>query len=191
MKKNKFPISELLILGLGELIVSLLVIGGYFVAGLIFDSVEFSYKVITGVLLGSLVAIFNYLFLVLSVNRAINRFLEFRGTVEMDEETAQKFANEHSGAVQSKIALSYIVRTVSMLAALVIALLLDFFAPVATVIPLLAFRPIITVGEIVRVKLTAKSRGPVTAEFTDVTDEEANAQELLSSEPTNEKESDD
>lgn len=190
MKKNEFPISELLILALGELLVGLLVVGGYLLAELIFDSVEFSYKVITGVLLGSLVAIFNYLFLVISVNRAINRFLELRGTAEMDEEAAKKFASEHSGAIQSKIALSYIIRTVSMLAALVIALLLDFFAPVATIIPLLAFRPIITIGEIVRVKLSSKGTAPVIADFTDISDS-VSENELIDSEPTNEKESDD
>jgi len=154
MKKQKFPSTELLILAVGELIVSLLVIGGYLIADLAIEGEQFTYRVFTGLLLGSVVTIANYMFMILSVNRQINRFIELRGSAEMDDEAASKFAKENSAPIQTAITLSFIIRTVTMLAALVIALLLDFFAPIATVVPLLAFRPIISVGEIFRAKLS-------------------------------------
>lgn len=152
MKKRTFPTVELIILALGELIVSLLVVGGYLLCDLIFEAelFDFSYRVITGVLLGSIVTVFNYLFLCISVNRAVNRFLELRGDREMDEEEAAKFAAENSMAIQNAIKTSFIIRTVSMLAALIVAFVLDWFAPLATVIPLLMFRPIISFGERIR-----------------------------------------
>ena len=56
-------------------------------------------------------------------------------------------------AVQNAIKISFILRTASMLVALVIAFLLDRFDPIATAIPLLAFRPLITVIEIVKGKI--------------------------------------
>ncbi len=154
MKKRNLPIAEIAILAVGELIVSLLVVGGYLLCDLIFEAelFDFSYRVITGVLLGSCVTVLNYLFLCISVNRAVNRFLALRGDAEMDEEEAAKFALENSMPIQNAIKTSFIIRTVSMLAAFIVAFVVDWFAPLATVIPLLMFRPIITVGGLIRQK---------------------------------------
>ena len=56
--------------------------------------------------------------------------------------------------VQNAIKTSFILRTVSMLVALVIAFLLDWFNPIATAIPLLAFRPLLTAIEMIKGKIT-------------------------------------
>lgn len=133
-------------LALGELIVSAVICLVYFLLK------AFSYKVITGVLLGSAVTVANFAFLTISVNRAIDKYLELRGSREMDEEEASKFANEHAMAVQNAAKTSFIIRTVTMLAALVVAFLLEWFEPLATVIPLLMFRPLLYVLELIRKK---------------------------------------
>ena len=188
MNKRNFPLVDFLILLIGELIVSLLVIGGYLIADLILESVQFTYRVITGVLLGSMVTVANYVFMIMSINKQINRFIELRGSAEMDDEAAQKFASENSAPIQAAITFSFVIRTVTMLATLAVAFILDFFAPIATVIPLLAFRPIITVSELVRARITAKKISYITTEFTDITDSAADA--LPDGELTSEKESD-
>ena len=56
-----------------ECVISLIVIGVY----LLID--KFSYKVVSGAVLGTLVIVLNYTFLAISVNRAIDRYLEERG----------------------------------------------------------------------------------------------------------------
>ena len=135
---------------IGEVIVSALVILGYVIASAF--SYPFTYKVITGVILGSSVTVANFFFLTLSVNRAVDRFIELRGSREMTEEEAEKFTNENSMAIQNAIKTSFIIRTVSMLAAFVLAFVAGVFEPLATVIPLLAYRPIISIGNILRNK---------------------------------------
>ena len=152
MKNSTFPTREVLILTCGEIIVSGLTVLGYFLASLVFDSVSFSYRPITGALLGTLVTVFNFLFLAISVNACVDRVLEARGTVEMDEEEAEKFAAEHSAQIQNRIKASFIVRSLSMIATLVVAFLLDWFAPIATVIPMLCYKPILMFGEVIRRK---------------------------------------
>ncbi len=151
MKKNSVPKRESLILLVGEIIVSLLVILIYLLVDLV-SEYSFSYTVVTGVLLGSAVTVLNFLFLSLSVNKAIDSFLEERGEREMSEEEAEQFANEHSMKIQNSVKTSFIIRTVSMLAALVLAFILDWFDPLATAVPLLMFRPIISAGEAIRKK---------------------------------------
>ena len=173
MNKQKFPSTELLILAVGELIVALLVIVGYLVADTVIEGEQFTYRVFTGLLLGSVVTIANYLFMILSVNKQINRFVELRGSAEMDDEAAAKFAKENSAPIQTAITLSFIIRTASMVVTLVIALLLNCFAPIATVIPLLAFRPIITVGELVRAKLAKKDNALQSEILTETTTKES------------------
>lgn len=151
MKNNNAPLKETAILTVGEIIVSALVVLGYLVSDLIF-STGFSYRVFTGAALGSIVVILNFFFLSVSVNRAVDRYIEIRGSREMTEEEAEKFNAEHSMAIQNSIKTSYIVRTATMLAALVVAFVLEWFAPLATVIPILAFRPILMAGEAIRRK---------------------------------------
>ena len=149
---NKLPKRDIVFLAIGELIVALLVILGFLAAqGLGYG--QFSYRVITGSLLGGLVTILNYVFLILSVNSAIDNYLALRGNREMSDEEAEKFAAEHAMPVQNAIKTSFIIRTVSMLLALVVAFLLDWFDPIATAVPLLAFRPLLTAIEIIKGKI--------------------------------------
>ena len=144
--KNKTVLKEVTSLAIGEVIVSALVILGFFLLSL-FTEITLDYKVFLGVLLGSIVTVLNYLFLSISVNRAIDKFLALRGSREMGEEEAAEFANKHALGIQNTIKTSFIIRTVSMLAALIVAFITDVFNPLATLIPLLMFRPIITILE--------------------------------------------
>ncbi|MBQ7356869.1 MAG: hypothetical protein IJW66_05650, partial [Clostridia bacterium] len=98
----------------------------------------------------SAVVVLNFLFLSLSVNRAVDSYLEARGSREMTDEEAEKFTAENSMAIQNKIKTSFIIRTVSMLLALVVAFLLEWFNPLCTAIPLLAFNPLLSIGEMMR-----------------------------------------
>lgn len=147
MKKTKLPYYEILTLILGELILSALICVGY----LIFN--KFDYKVLTGVTLGSLVTVLNFLYLAITTTRAIDNFLLLRGDKEMSEEENAAFVNEHQAKIQNKIKLSYIIRTFTMLATLVIAFLIKHFAVVATLIPLLMFRPITIIAAQIKRKV--------------------------------------
>ena len=149
--KNNVPLRETAILAAGEALVCVLVALGYLLSDALFDT-GFTYRVLTGALLGSVVVIVNFLFLSISVNRAVDKYIEIRGTKEMSDEEAEKFNAQHSMAIQNSIKTSYIIRTVSMLATLALAFILDWFAPLATVIPILAYQPILQLGERVRRK---------------------------------------
>ena len=140
MQKKNLPTSEILFLVVGELVVSLIVSGVYLLLN------RFSYAVISGCLLGSAVTVFNFVFLSISVNRAIDKALAGRKEGEMTEEEAEAFAAENQAAVQRAAQGSYLVRQILMLGVLVCAFLLDgWFDVIATVIPLLMFRPLLTV----------------------------------------------
>ena len=136
-------------LALGEAIVVSLTVLGFFLCNIAFDT-GFSYRVFTGAALGAAVTVGNYLALIVSVNTQVEKYLALRGSREMTDEEAEKFTQEHSMRIQNSMRASYIVRTVTMLAALVAALLLDWFSPLAVAIPLLAYRPILTVSELIR-----------------------------------------
>ena len=146
MKNKNLPFYETAFILLGEVIVSLIVCGVY----LIID--KFSYRVITGVSLGTAVTVLNFLFLAISTNRAFDKAIEARGTKEMDDEEAEKFAQEHQAALQNAVKLSFIIRTFTMLGALVVAFVLKQFDVIATLVPLVMLRPIITVESILRQK---------------------------------------
>lgn len=149
MKKNNAHYKETAILALGEIIVCAIVVLGFFISNLIFET-GFTYRIFTGAILGAVVSVANFFGLSWSVNRAVDRFIALRGQREMTEEEALKFTAEHSMRIQNSIRTSFIIRVVSMLAALVLAFVLDWFAPLATAIPLLAYRPILVIGEAVR-----------------------------------------
>ena len=146
MKNNsKLPLLEIGLLAVGELIVSLLVTLGFLIAK------RFTPSVIFGALLGSAVVILNFLWLSVSVNRAVDRALAERPEGELDDEQIESFSKEHTAAVQNAAKLSYIVRTASTLVALVLAFLLDgVFNVIATLIPLLMLSPILTIGEFIK-----------------------------------------
>ena len=139
MQKKNMPVSEILFLTLGELAVSVIIAAVYLLIG------KFSYQVVTGALLGAAVTVFNFVFLSVSVNRAIDKVMAEKGDREMNEEEAQAFAAAHQGAIQRAAQGSYLVRQVLMLGALVLAFLSGWFDVIATLVPLLLFRPLISV----------------------------------------------
>lgn len=152
---NKLPKKEILTLLILELGAAILVTVGYLVLD-VMELATFDYRVITGGALGVAVTVLNYLFLTLSVNSAVDNYLALRGDKEMDEEEAAKFASENSMPIQNAIKTSFIIRTVSMLAALLVAFLTKLFNPIATAVPLLAFRPLLSMMEIMRAKQDKK-----------------------------------
>lgn len=152
MKKSNTSIKETTILLVGEIAVSALVIGGYAIAKFGLEQEVDMLRAIMGTILGTLVTVLNFFFLSLSVNRAIDRYVELRGNREMTEEEAAQFTAAHSMEIQNTVKTSFIIRTVTMLVALALAFISDWFAPLATAIPLLAFRPILTIGELIRKK---------------------------------------
>ena len=152
MENKTNTYKDVLILAIGEALAAFLTVLGFFVADLAFKT-GFSYSVILGAILGFAVITANHLFLSISVNRAVDKYLAERGTREMSDEEAEKFTNEHSMQIQNSVKTSYIIRTFTMLATLVAAFLLgNIFNPLATVIPMLAYRPVLTLGEIFRRK---------------------------------------
>lgn len=147
MKNKSSYTGNILLLALLELAVSAIVCVVYLLIG------RYENAVLLGTLLGSAVTVANFALLTLTVNRAVDRYLALRGEREMDEEEAEKFANEHAMAVQNAATRSFIIRTLSMLATLVLAFLLtSWFSPIATAIPLLMFRPLLYVLELIKKK---------------------------------------
>jgi hypothetical protein len=148
MKKTKLPYYEIFTLILGEIIVSLITAAVYLFTD------NFDYKVITGVTLGTLVTVLNFLYLSVTTTKAINNFMALRNEKgEMTEEESAAFVAEHQAKIQNSIKLSYIIRTFTMLVALVVALLTKQFALIATVIPLVAFRPITMAAALIKRKV--------------------------------------
>ena len=147
MNKTKLPYYEIFSLLIGEVILSALISVGYLIAG------KFDYTVITGAALGSLVTVLNFLYLAITTTKAINEFLELRGAIEMTEEESTAFAVEHQIKIQNAMKVSYIIRTVTMLLCLVLAFLLNVFSVIATLIPLVAYRPITMVAALIKRKV--------------------------------------
>lgn len=137
-------------LAIGEAIVAALISVVFLLIG------KFSYQVVTGAILGGAVTVLNFLILSVGVNRAINKFVEERGKGEMDEEEADKYAKEHGMAVQNAMMKSYMLRMLLMIGALVLAGVSGWFDIIATVIPLLMYRPILYVTEFIKTKMSAK-----------------------------------
>ena len=171
MNQNKLPVREIALLAVGEALVGAIVTAVFLLVG------KFNYTVPLGALLGGVVTVFNFVFLSIAVNRAIDdamRIYEARqaekvkaqevseaslepaGTASDDEEPyddeAAKFARENAAKITNAVKLSYIVRTVSVIATLVVAFITKQFNVLATVIPLLCLRPILTLSELLRKK---------------------------------------
>lgn len=72
--------------------------------------------------------------------------------VNPELEAAMKFVNAQRARVQNISKISYIVRTFTILGALVLALLSGWFNAIATCIPMLMLRPIIMVEGLIRRK---------------------------------------
>lgn len=146
MKNKNLPLYETAFILVGEIIVSLIICGVYLLLN------KFSYKVITGCALGTLVTVFNFLFLAISTNRAFDRAVEARGSKEMTDEEIEEFTAAQQREISNAVKVSYITRTLTMLLALVLAFILDWFDVIATLVPLLMLRPIITLEAIIREK---------------------------------------
>lgn len=171
MISNKLPKREILLLALGEACVAVLICLGYLLVG------KFNLTVVSGALLGGLVTVLNFLFLAISVNRALDGIMEgmpspaeieravdevIEQTVsdsETDDENAEnetvsdeaaRFAGENQAKLQNAVKLSFIIRSISMIAILVLAFITGIFDVIATVIPLFMQRPILTVSEMLR-----------------------------------------
>lgn len=147
-KSNKLPLFEIFLLALGELIVSSVIIGVFLLMR------KFTPSVVFGALLGSCVVILNFIWLSISVNRAIDRALAERPCGELDDEALAAFTAKHTAAVQNASKLSYVIRTATTLVTLILAFLLDdVFNVIATLIPLLMLTPILTIGEFIKRRL--------------------------------------
>ncbi|MBE6537148.1 MAG: hypothetical protein E7673_04260 [Ruminococcaceae bacterium] len=168
MNENKLPKREIITLAIGEVIIGILISAVYLLIQ------KFDYKVPLGSLLGGAVTVFNFIFLSVSVNRAIDEamanynarqikkpdvVIEETGSVSdtsedadpYDDETA-KFAQENAAKITNAVKVSYIVRTASVVIVLAVAFITKQFNVLATVIPILAFRPILTLSELLKKK---------------------------------------
>ncbi len=152
MTLNQDSVSkgDVLFLAVGELLVSLLTVGGFF----LFDAWDF--RVLVGVLVGALVSVLNFLMLSFTVSRAVKRVMAERGDREMTDEEAAVFAAAHTGEIQKSVRSSYIIRQTLLLLILVIPLIFKVANVLAAAIPLLLFRPILMVREAFRNKKTKK-----------------------------------
>lgn len=137
-------------LALGEAVVALLISAVYLLLK------KFDYTVVTGAVLGGAVTVINFFILSVGINRAINGYIAGRTDKEMDEEEAEKYAQEHSTDVQNAMLKSYMLRMFLMIGSLALALISGWFNVLATVIPLLMYRPVLYAVEFIKVKVKAK-----------------------------------
>ena len=148
---------ELAFILVGEVIVSLLVALAFYLIGLGFPDVKLDLSVVLGTLLGSFVALLNYSILSIAVNRAVDKYLEALGERELTEEEADEFAKENSPKIALAAQGTYMLRMLLMVGVLVVAFLFKgVFNVIATVVPLLAFKPIIYVLNLIKKKNETK-----------------------------------
>ena len=174
MKNSKFvAMKETLILAAGEIVCSAIICAVFLLIK------RFDFTVLLGTLIGSAAIVLNFLFMSIAVNRAIDEAFALRGNYVDEPETApevsepdsedgeeadgeesekkldatMRFVNEQSLRVNRISKVSYIVRTSTLLVLLVVALITKWFDPIATVIPMLLFRPIIMIEGFIRHKL--------------------------------------
>ena len=149
---EKSPVlRETAILFFAELGVNALTVLVYFLLDLGKVTVSaFSYKVITGGLLGTAAVVLNFFLLAIATDRAFSRVLEERGTGDMTEEEAAEFAAKNTTSVQAAMAGSQLFRTVLLIGVMVLAFVLPWFEGIAALIPLIMFRPILMIREFFR-----------------------------------------
>ena len=147
---KKEYLKELSGIAIGEAIVSLLTVAAFYLIELIAKENYFDYTVITGAALGAVVVIVNFLILSVSINRAVNEFITVRGNEEMTEEQADELARKYEGRVKIAVSRSYLIRTALTVATLIGAFLLAWFDPIATAIPLFAYKPVLYLSQLIR-----------------------------------------
>lgn len=165
-KKSKSPLRDLLPLLIGEAIVVLLVNILFLILD-IAGKYSFDYRIILGSVLGALVIIVNHAALIIKVDKEIKNFIELRGKQEMTEEEIEAFTKKHSATIQNAMTASFVVRTASIFITLILAFILDWFNPLATAIPMFAFRLIISAAEIIKQKKQPDSTKFVKYDFDD------------------------
>lgn len=104
------------------------------------------YKIVTGAVLGTLATVMNFFALCFTVNRAVDKYMTIRGDAEMDEEEAQKFANENATKVQMEVTKSYLARSLILVGACAL-LFTGWFNVITVVIPMILQRPLILLIE--------------------------------------------
>ena len=144
--KNKDSYIDALYLTAGELAVSLIIILIYTTIG------KFDFTILSGVALGSAVTVVNFIILSYSVNKALNKFIDLRGDKEMNEEEAKEFAKLNSIKVQNAVTKSYVLRTGLMMGSLALAFISKLFNPLATLIPLAMYKPLLYATQFVKKK---------------------------------------
>ena len=144
--ENKNSYIDTIYLAIGEIIVSLLVLLVYIAIG------KFEWTVITGVILGSLATIANFIILSIALNKALDKFIDMRGDKELSEEEAEAFAKANSIKVQNAVTKSYVFRTGLMMGSLVIAFITKWFNPIATLVPLAMYKPLLYVTQFLKMK---------------------------------------
>lgn len=145
-------------LAVGEVVIGVLVTLGFIIAKALGAEVVI-YKAITGALLGGAVTVVNFLILSVAINRAVSSYVSEIGEEKMDDEEAEKYAKEHGTAVQNAMTKSYLLRMFLMIGSLVLAMISGWFSPVATVIPLIMYRPVLYTVEFIKTKLNGKRGG--------------------------------
>jgi len=174
-KSSLVPIKETALIALGELITSLLVVGVF----LIIQKYDYTVLtgVILGSAVIIINFLVMSIFINRAIDEAFTHRDEYKdepsalpteandaaaSEAEADEsdadgeelnpelDAAMRFAEEQSKRVQSISKISFIVRTISMLGALILAFLSGWFNPIATCIPMLMLRPIIMVEGLIR-----------------------------------------
>ena len=145
-------------LAVGEVVIGVLVTLGFIIAKALGAEVVI-YKAITGALLGGAVTVVNFLILSVAINRAVSRYVSEIGEKKMDDEEAEKYAKEHGMAVQNAMTKSYLLRMFLMIGSLVLAMISGWFSPIATVIPLVMYRPVLYTVEFIKTKLNGKRGG--------------------------------
>ncbi len=142
--------GDVLFLILGELLVSLLTLGGFF----LFEHLD--HTAIIGVLVGSFVSVMNFALLAFAVNRALARAMSERKKGEMTDEEIEAFVAAHGAEVQKQVKATYFFRQTALLLFLLVFLILKLANVIAVAIPLLMFRPILMVRELILKKQNKK-----------------------------------
>ncbi len=168
MNSKKMPFIETAVILIGELIVSLIVCGVYLLIQ------RFTYKVITGVALGTAVTVLNFFFLAYSTSKAFDEARAARGTKEMTEEEIEEFTEREQAKLSNTVKLSFIIRTATMLITLVVAFISEWFDVIATLVPLLMLRPIITVDALIRNKKSYADEAAITESASEDAEKEEN-----------------
>ena len=176
-KSNLVPIKETALIALGELITSLLVIGVFLIIQKYDHTVLTGVILGSAVIILNFLAM--SLLINRALDEAFSHRDEYVAAIpettdaeseQLDDEdgdsdtndapkesnpeleAAMRFVNEQTRRVQNISRISYIVRTLTVLGALVLALLSGWFNAIATCIPMLMLRPIIMLEGLLRRK---------------------------------------